>query len=1659
MRRKVHKRLLPALLAAVMLLSLLPPRAARAAGEDGGRTGSISATLRIDYEQTLDALRERNVRAELLRGSQSLGSMNLWESAGGTLGGYPAAVTVRNRDGEALVAGNAPGYLDLVVKGLPAGAGNLYTLRFTGRGYTACEQTVELNEYDKALILGTGDATFTLGDVNSDGRVDEADRTAVSAALGSESAGDLAACDLSGDGKIDITDLAYVNRQLAAQGDAQVLDGAMLAPPVDLDRSLSEMDALGLRREGELADLFMDNGQAVTFRPRAEGDGMVIPVTLSRTVEMEEIRIISPDSGAIQKGSVLVEDGAGNQTQYDFDHTLPAGIHAIGRTEGQSVITINLGRRVAVKKITINVEKTPSGFAVVETIQFLRDIVPENPVAPNSEIKNLTATAGNEQVSLTWGVLPNISGYKVTYWPADGSEAAREIPVDVNQAVVTGLENGVEYQFAVTPVDGTWTGKASAPVSATPKAASAPPAPDMVTVTAGDGVLNVSWKKAENASFYEVYYTDQAGAPTGSYTQSGGQLAATGTTISGLTNGVTYYIYIIAGNDIGRSGPSRISTGTPKAVDYSRPEGIPTEGVLDRSKIESIQLADPRNYNAGAYTSDSPFTPENLIDGDYRTHWTAGGSYWGNEHVDTVFTEPVDLYSAIWSPRLDGSYPNYLQDYSVRVWYEGEDLTGPGHHLTAGIDNGGGSDAEVWTWPEIPNRASIPTCRFAILPFGPVENVKKISVAVEQAVYNTVSCSELMFLEYDPARCLPDNIAALFADDLHTQLVPGVTQEQIDALRERLTGDERSYYLNPTALDDELALAQELLTDSSGAPTGTSVILRGIDSRSNSADGAKYGQSGSDLQPLGAAAGANQEIIVYAGGIPEGQTVTLYASQYNAEASTWRAKIGEISNGRNVLTVPQIGNQNTPRGGSLYLTYSGQGAEGISLHVRKGVPIPVLDLSDWHTMTEEARRAAITSYVDALTAYVPAQKITSANQTTEYRNVTEIATPTVLLSIPASSALSGLGSEDKVQQLYNSVLAWEDLMHICKTTQGIDATYAANDMQSRQNIRCMQMFAGAFMYAAGNHVGIGYGSCSGMVGGQPIPEGGINSGGANSLFGWGIAHEIGHNMDKLGKAEITNNIYSIMVQTYDGENNTLKSRLEKSNKYAGIFTKVAQGYPGASNNVFVQLGMYWQLHLAYDGGKNDERGPMWFYNQFFKAWKAGTYFNGASSYDDKVALTAAGVAGKDLTEFFTRWGMTLSESTKAKLAEYGKEDRAIWYLSDQSRRNRLDGVQNNNTLSGDATATLPKGGKEITITYPALAGSVQGYEIRRNGKSIAFTTGTTYTDVIGTANNRTYAYEVVAYDTLGNARGSLKTNEVLVQYDMVIDSSQYAIARGEGDAVTITFTQETPVTGFKISGGVPEGAFTVQIGGKTVRTGTFAGANQTSAGPEKTFVTYFNQPESDGTDASIHTYDTTAVTITGIPADMALDRIQPISYAGDRVSFLEEGQGAVGILGKDYRYGEGMDEVIQEGTLVILGQYQGDPVYNTVDIEGVFTKTVTTGGGEIEEAQEETRSISGEAYLFAEVPENGQLSDISNGLFIFVPNLEHEKELQGEVLSNCAGTNLLPSRIRVNLYRTDDPEDASRKRLTAQTLWINSPGGTDEDLPRVVLTSEGGVQQ
>ena len=76
------------------------------------------------------------------------------------------------------------------------------------------------------------------------------------------------------------------------------------------------------------------------------------------------------------------------------------------------------------------------------------------------------------------------------------------------------------------------------------------------------------------------------------------------------------------------------------------------------------------------------------------------------------------------------------------------------------------------------------------------------------------------------------------------------------------------------------------------------------------------------------------------------------------------------------------------------------------------------------------------------------------------------------------------------------------------------------------------MFAGAFMYASGNHIGIGWGSTAGMVNCGSLVYDDLGRYQGGNYFGWGIAHEIGHciNQNHYAVAEITNNYFAVLAQ-------------------------------------------------------------------------------------------------------------------------------------------------------------------------------------------------------------------------------------------------------------------------------------------------------------------------------------------------------------------------------------------------------------------------------------------------------------------------------------------------------------------------------------------------
>lgn len=1356
---------------------------------------------------------------------------------------------------------------------------------------------VTLADYSQHVLMSTANGTFSLGDVTGDGVVNAADRNALDEQLGKT--GQLDVYDLNGDGVVDITDLSYVNKMMGVTGKPEVTDtSAIVSAEVDQD----SVTVTG----GSVSDLFNDSETTVTLKPAEGKEELSIPITLEKPTEMSEISITSPSTdGAVQAGTALVvyeEDGQEKTMTVSFDSTAPDGTYAISRVAGQSVVTINLGQKVAVKKVTITVTKVEGQtgdkpqFATVTQIEFLKDIVSDNTPA-DTQVKNVTAVAGDGEVSLSWQAVNNVTGYTVKYGTAKDS-LTQSVAVSTNKATVSGLKNNQTYYFQVMATNGDWTGVPSEVISAVPQPASAPGAPSNLVVEKADTALRLSWGSTKDATYYQVYYRVQGEAEFQAW---GGNITATNAVITGLTNGTTYEVAVKAGNSKGLGPYSAIATGTPNKEGFDLP-ALPTDGRIDNGEITSIVMQDPSNVNRNLCPNFDVTT--HLTDNDPNTYWIAA-TYTQNSNITYTFHTTHDMNYLLVVPYLDATYKNRIANYTVTL--KGED----GQVLATYYRDG----------------VNVTGSNYYILSFPETKGVKSVTVALgEKAGGPRVSMSEIAF--YDSEN-LVSGIADLFTDGTFTQLKSTVQQEQITDLKNRLSALS-SFYLNLTQLNDELNLAQALLDKDEDA---LGLVKNDFQSRSGSAsEDRAAGQTASDLQPLGITARAGATVAIYAE-LPDDATVYVVPTQYYGESGVWKGTPVALKNGRNYITVQKIGSLSDTRGGMLYLTYAGSNPEEIKLQVRvlsNAWEMPVLELSNWYSMGQSARKDAIRAYVQELEAYVSG--LTGANYKTDVRNATEISTPSVLLSLPADQVLAGLkgvGNDESamVEAMYQNVLAWEEELFVANQVQGIiDSSTALSSYQypmtTRQNIRYMRMFAGAFMYAAGNHIGVEYGSTSALVQGKPTSVTGAGS--ANGLFGWGIAHEIGHNMDKLGKAEITNNIYSLALQAWDGSSMSLNTRLTEDGRWADIFNKVAQGRPGTANNVFVQLGLYWQLHLAYDNASQ----PLAFYNQFFKLWKSGAY----SGYttDERVALIASQVADRDLTEFFTRWGVTLSDGVKDMLDDYQPETRAIWYLNDASRTYRLG---SGSAANGSATVTASVEESQVTLTIQHTDSSkILGYEIRRNGVAIAFTTGSTYTDNLGAANNRTYTYSVVPVDKLGNLGAEAKANEVRVAYDKTISDDLYTLEH-DGDTVTITMKNgaSVPVTGIKVTGTGLSGSYTVQVKAS-------AGANWTDAKTGELsddLVAYFTKPGAKPDDTRIWTYDAAVVKITGIPESA---QVELLDYPGDRVDFYEGA--AVGVLKDNFQYGgDREDEVIPAGTLVILGTYRGDPTYNYVSVEAVYNTT------------------------------------------------------------------------------------------------------------------------
>jgi hypothetical protein len=195
------------------------------------------------------------------------------------------------------------------------------------------------------------------------------------------------------------------------------------------------------------------------------------------------------------------------------------------------------------------VNARPSAFATL----------PETPEMP-------AVIPGSGELSVSWQTVEGALLYELWIGTTDDPADAQKYGTDISgtSTTLTELVNGTTYYIWLRAKNTNGTGDFSTVASGIPSSFNAKPlAPSSVpSVSAGNAQLVVNWLAVEGAISYGIFAgttSDQTSA-----TKRGNVFSPSGT-ITGLTNGTTYYVWIKAENNVGISDFGPMASGKPIA--------------------------------------------------------------------------------------------------------------------------------------------------------------------------------------------------------------------------------------------------------------------------------------------------------------------------------------------------------------------------------------------------------------------------------------------------------------------------------------------------------------------------------------------------------------------------------------------------------------------------------------------------------------------------------------------------------------------------------------------------------------------------------------------------------------------------------------------------------------------------------------------------------------------------------------------------------------------------------------------------------------------------------------------------------------------------------------------------------------------------------------
>jgi len=199
----------------------------------------------------------------------------------------------------------------------------------------------------------------------------------------------------------------------------------------------------------------------------------------------------------------------------------------------------------------------------------------------------VTATAGNQSATVTWAAPLNPGGsaitrYVVTALDSTLSSRGGQVCTWTTGALscdVTGLTNGDAYSFTVTATNSLGNSVASNSSNTVVSGLSVPFAPTGLIAVPGNTTVSLTWTAPFNGGSaikgYNVYEGTTSGHENYGAPVNGSILiATTTTTVTGLTNGATYYFTVEAVNALGSSVASLEVWAIPGDTVASAPQDV-----------------------------------------------------------------------------------------------------------------------------------------------------------------------------------------------------------------------------------------------------------------------------------------------------------------------------------------------------------------------------------------------------------------------------------------------------------------------------------------------------------------------------------------------------------------------------------------------------------------------------------------------------------------------------------------------------------------------------------------------------------------------------------------------------------------------------------------------------------------------------------------------------------------------------------------------------------------------------------------------------------------------------------------------------------------------------------------------------------------------------